>query len=466
MSAGRLPLPREEIALFEGAGFSAEECSRLLRFYRSYQERNLAYFVSLRRLWTDRHRGQRFPGLCANVHPLTGELRPDAEQRLWGWGDTRALATWCSFLAADRVPAKQVTLEGGGTVDLREALSRYADLLWEALAERYRLNGRIPFTADLRTNLADDHPANRASPEGPDITSMFAANAFVQYGLWRGDAEALALGTDLLEKQLRAVAGASLQRRPGQTHGPWMILLGVIVEIRRNPAAARLGESLAGAAMPLVDHILADHYREDGREVGAPGRGAAFWERSDGAGGPAADPSGSVVVDPGHATELSGFLAELTRFLEAEARGRVLAAALNIHLFADRIGFTPAGAMSKLVELSTGRFLPDTQAAAASQGPARPTAPWWNVREHSAAALRLYTLTRDERLVESYRRAQRASYLFYPSLRIGGQMIQTIDPFTLEPLDIAPATGNLDPMHDARSRVREIECLEELLAGA
>jgi hypothetical protein len=43
-------------------------------------------------------------------------------------------------------------------------------------------------------------------------------------------------------------------------------------------------------------------------------------------------------------------------------------------------------------------------------------------------------------------------------------MIQTVDPFTLEPLDIAPATGNLDPMHDARSREREIECLGEMAA--
>ena len=37
-----------------------------------------------------------------------------------------------------------------------------------------------------------------------------------------------------------------------------------------------------------------------------------------------------------------------------------------------------------------------------------------------------------------------------------------IDPETLEVLDVQPATGNLDPMHDARARVREIECLEEL----
>jgi hypothetical protein len=136
-----------------------------------------------------------------------------------------------------------------------------------------------------------------------------------------------------------------------------------------------------------------------------------------------------------------------------------------MHIFADRIGFTPAGAMSKYVDLRTGAFLPDTQAAAASGIAARPTAPWWNVREHCAAALRLYTLTGDQRLAGSYRRAQHASYLLYPNQRLGGQMIQTIDPFTLEPLDIAPATGNLDPMHDPRSRCREIECLEELVAA-
>ena len=42
-------------------------------------------------------------------------------------------------------------------------------------------------------------------------------------------------------------------------------------------------------------------------------------------------------------------------------------------------------------------------------------------------------------------------------------MIQTVDPFSLEPLDIQPATGNLDPMHDPPARLREIECLEQLL---
>ena len=112
------------------------------------------------------------------------------------------------------------------------------------------------------------------------------------------------------------------------------------------------------------------------------------------------------------------------------------------------------------LSLETREVLPDYQA-----GSSEPTAPWWNVREHSAASLKLFTQTGDSRLPETYRRAQNASYLHYPNVRIGGQMIQTIHPYTLEPLDIPPATGNLDPMHDPRARIREIECLETIRAG-
>lgn len=453
----RVPLPRDQIVLFEEPSFSRDACVRLLRFYGWFQERNLAYFLSVRERWVSAHPGQGFPGLCANVDPLTGCLRPDAQQRLWGWGDGRALATWCSLLAAGRVPSRGVALESGTIVDLREAIAGYSDILWQGLRERYRLNGdRIPFTADVATNRADEHPANRPTA-GADLTSLFAAGGFLQYGLARGDEQALALGLRLLEQQLGEI---SLQ--PPLSHGPRMILVGVIVDALKTIAALGHDERgvdgrLRAASLPPVEEILRFHYSDENDGV--------FWETSDEAGRPIVGSDGTVVVDPGHATELAGFLAELSRFLPGGSRERVLATALRIHLFADRIGFTPAGAMSKYVDLRTGRLLPDTQAAAASGTPARPTAPWWNVREHSAAALRLFTLTGDPRLVESYRKAQHASYLFYPNQRIGGQMIQTIDPLTLEALDLAPATGNLDPMHDPRSRMREAECLEELLAA-
>jgi mannose/cellobiose epimerase-like protein (N-acyl-D-glucosamine 2-epimerase family) len=165
-------------------------------------------------------------------------------------------------------------------------------------------------------------------------------------------------------------------------------------------------------------------------------------------------------VDPGHATECAGFLAELAAFLSEPDRQRILDAALNIHLFADEVGYVETGVMTKYVDLDTREVLPDYQA-----GSEEPTAPWWNVREHCASSLRLYTLCGDERLPETYRKAQNASYLHYPNKRIGGQMIQTIHPYTLKPLDIPPATGNLDPMHDPRARIREIESLDRIIAA-
>jgi hypothetical protein len=369
------------------------------------------------------------------------------------------------MLAAGRVASGSVALETGKAADLREELGRYADVIRQGLGERFRLNGgRIPFRADVVSGLADDHPANRVAAGAPDFCAMFASSGLVQYGLWRGDAEALALGRHLFERELGIATGSP-------SYGPRMIMLGVIVDLLTagcESSGSLHRDRLVAAALPLVDQVLVDHFRADGSEVGCPG-GAAFWEASDEAGRPVADTSGAVIVDPGHATELAGFLSELAPHLPARDRERVIAAALAVHLFADRIGFTPSGVMSKYVDLRTGRALPDTQAAAASGGqarptaPPRPTAPWWNVREHCAGALRLYTLTHDRRLVETYRRAQHASYLVYPTLLLGGQMIQTVDPFTLEPLDLPPATGNLDPMHDPRSRMREMACLEELV---
>jgi hypothetical protein len=437
----RIPLPPAELVSFDEPALTPQACSRLLRFSLARHERLLAWFLATRSRWLDAHPGRAFPGLCANVHPLTGEPRPDTEQRLWAWGDCRALSTWSAFLAAGRVPAA-----------LEAPLADYVEVICAGLRERLALNGRIPFTADPATNRADDHSANRAAPGGPDFAAIFAAGGFLEYGLWKKDAAAAALGSELFDAQLAAIDAAGDRLL---VHGPRMILLGVAVEALKTPGLEpRLAARLRGAAHGLADHILGRHY------LGA-GADAEFWETRDPAGGPAVEASGAVVFDPGHATELAGFLAELVAFLAPADRPGLTDAALRIHLLADRLGFTPAGAMSKYVDLRTGRLLPDTQS-----GAGRPTAPWWNVREHCAAALRLHTLTADARLVESYRRAQRASIFLYPNLRIGGLPIQTIDPVTLEPLDIAPATGNIDPMHDARARMREIECLEILSARA
>jgi len=244
-----------------------------------------------------------------------------------------------------------------------------------------------------------------------------------------------------------------------------MIALGVAGEIlkgidiiERNGINkwSELKLPIVNKAIKLLEYILNNNYRK---------KPVAFWERSNNDGTPL-KVDGIITVDPGHSTEFSGFLAEVIPFLPEDwrssswNRSSALEAALNCHLYANRVGFSPKGVMYKAIDLETEKPLPDKQAIDAN---GRLTAPWWNVREHCAAALRLYTLTKDERLIESYRKAQHASYLAYPNAKIMDQMIQTVDPETLEALDITPATGNLDAMHDPRSRIREIENLKLLL---
>ena len=474
------PLNRDEIVLFDEPGLTPAAARRLLVFYQAYHRRNLAFFLAVRRRWHDLHRGQQFPGLCANIHPLTGQLRPDAEQFLWGWGDARALGVWCSFFNLSEVPdvEEQVTLADGSTyrVHLHPELADYVEVIYAGLKDRLSRNaGVIPFRADRASGLPTEQDATPGGGAGGfPFANLFAVSGFVQYGLWRRDAEAVTTGLRLLRECQQEIAS---QGDSGVTrHGPRMITLGVIGEGLKGLARLGAGPSLPGAvgaapeseafaqlradllapAAGYVGYILANHYREEP---------TAFWEVGTGTGTPQPDSTGAILVDPGHATECAGFLAELVPFLREnwpEVADEALRAALNIHLFADRIGFLPSGAMTKYADLVTGEPLPDTQARAAE---GRVTAPWWNVREHCAAALRLYTLTQDSRLIETFRRGQHASYLLYPNRLLNHQMIQTVDVASREPLDVAPATGNLDPMHDPRARIREMEYLRVLAGG-
>lgn len=429
----RIAPDASEMEILAEPSLPREICRRLLAFYSAYHERNLEYFLGLRDRWHTEHPGETFAGLCANVNPLTGAFRPEAEQKLWGWGDGRALATWSGFLATDRVPQR-----------LRQPLADYVGAIYRGLRSRCH-HGKIPHAIHYRED-------NAVPPARVGYSTSFAAAGFCRYGLYAGDGAAMNLGLELLRLCREALSRGAFEA-PDSHHGPRMIHLGVIVDIidLSQSAASDLphgvAEHLLEEAFAAADWILGRHFRLEPR---------GFWEHSD-AKGPVENDNGYVVVDPGHATEFAGFLAELTRL---SGDNRLIDAALAIHLFADEIGFTSGGVMTKYADLNTGEVLGDTQAAAAA---GRPTAPWWNVREHAAAALRLYTLTGDERLLHTYRRAQNASYLHYPNERIGGQMIQAVDPWSCEPLDIPPATGNLDPMHDPRARMREIECLELLI---
>jgi hypothetical protein len=462
-----VPLNRNEVVLLQYPVLTRDVCRQLLDFYYDYHENNLRYFLQIRSKWHRENPGRTFPGLCANVNPISGQFRPIAEQKIWGWGDARGLGIWSAFLLDDRVPDKDVTLDLGGgeerVVNLRRAIWEYCDIIYTGMMERYAANDqRIPFTADLETGLADDHPRNKSRG---GFSNTFAINAFIQYGMLRKNGDALDLGLRLLDEACAAI-GVARSESQTETHGPRMILLGVIGEVLKSISVLEkqgineylhLREPLVVRSLPMIEYILDHHYDGDR---------PAFWETIDASGHPDVDAEGRITVDPGHSSECAGFLAELVPFLpegwgsKGWNRGQVLQAALDILLFATEIGFSERGVMFKYVDLRTGQPLPDVQA-----GVDRPTAPWWNVRELCAAALRLYTLTRDERLLSAYQKGQNASYLVYPNKNLGGQMIQMVDPFTLEPLDVAPATGNLDPMHDPRARMREIENLE-ILSGA
>ena len=439
---------------------------RLIEQYQAFQVDNLRLFLSLRSRWLTDTARDRCPGLCADVSPLDGRFRSIDRQRLWGWGDGRALGIWSKMLATNRVP--DVPADSGSNESLSAGLRRYVDEIAEGLLERYRKGGgQVPFAADLESGAPDPL---LVEPVPFSFATLFAAWGFAQYGLLSDDRPMFDLGLGALVSSIGAAD--ALDRLPPANdpetrHGPRMIALGALVDLLETiestsgPAPSLLGlrPLLVEIAGSLASFVIAHHARRDP---------VAFWEVGDGRGGPKAREDGRIIVDAGHATEFAGFLAELSRFLPDEqcaCNRKVLDAgsaqriALDIHLFADSVGFTQAGVMCKYTDLETGEFLPDTQARDAS---GRHTAPWWSVREHAAAAIGLYRLTGDKRCLESYRRAQRASYGVYPHHALDGQMIQTVDAFTAEPVDVAPATGNLDPMHDTRARLREIDHLRAL----
>jgi hypothetical protein len=174
---------------------------------------------------------------------------------------------------------------------------------------------------------------------------------------------------------------------------------------------------------------------------------------------------GHVLCDPGHTAEGVGFFAEFLRWLPEEdqtsfrfGRDNSLPILIDILRFVDRHGYSGRGVMYKHIDTLTLKGVPDV----VRDNESFTTAPWWNVRETAAAASKLYALTGEAELWQIYARAFNAAYENYTNANIGGLFLQTLDAETLAPLPIAPATGNLDPMHSPRAREREIEALESL----
>jgi hypothetical protein len=449
-----------------------ETCRRLLEFYRQYQEKHFAFFLKLRQRWRQDNPGRKYPGLCADIAMCNGEFKPACEQRAWSWGDGRALGLWSSLLNMDKIPDKEASLDPGRAIKInfKEEYVRYCEDINLALTDRLQKNnGLLPFVVDIETNKSSADSRNLDyAPDEKSYGHLFAVNGFFQFGMYENSADKVELAMRICRESVDAIENSRFAVEPVRlpknlySHGPRMILAGAIGDILKtihyleeqgNGKWSNLTSELVDTALSLITPILDNHYSENP---------SSFWEFNNQDHTKHTDDKGRVILDVGHATELAGFIAELIPFLSETgdngkwSRQAILSAALNIHLFADELGWSAAGVMVREVDILSRIIVKDCY----YRGEWLTTAQWWIVREHCATALKLFTLTGDKRCMESYYKAQRASYSHFPKEHLDGMMIRTINADTLEWLDIEPAMGAYDPMHDQRSRLRETENLE------
>ena len=476
----RVPLPDDELLILEEARLDGETCRRLIRFNEAYQQRVLGVFLRLKYDWQEANPGRTFPGVCAAFNSITGEMQPPAQERVWTWGDGRGLGIWAAFLIKGRIADEEraITLASGATrtVNMKAEYEAYCDVIYQSLVDRYEAcGGSFPFMADVDTNRASDDPRNFiAGPDEASASDIFCLTAMYQYAMLRGDARALEIGGELLKKCANAARTGDYATKADKSRhrfqGSPMVTVGALVDILKSISTLEgrgvddysdLKPTLVDNAREMIDYILGNHYDPETHD---------FWEENTADGKPFINDKGQQICDPGHTAEACGFFAELCSFLpDSEdgsrwrwSREAILAAILEMNDLVTRHGFSDRGVMFKNIDLRTKQGVADTSGGGAAVG--KPTAPWWNVREHCAACLKLYELTGDQRCLEGYRKSQNATYLYYPNANTGGLMVQTVDPYTLKAMDVHPATGNLDPMHSPRAREREIEALEMILS--
>ncbi len=461
-------VPQEELLILGQGRINEQMVMDLIGFNRRYQNRLLRYFAKIKIQFEEEHPGLCYPGLFAEVDSISGETRPPHEQKVWSWGDCRGLGIW-SYLLAKGAISDDEAVTGGRTLNLRRFYSDYCDFIYGRLLERYELNGgRLPFLVDVGTNLASDDPRNIVCAPGEcEPTHVFAAAGFLQYGFMRGSEDALTLGLKFLDEAIDCgmrsanVDHITKKRLSYKGEGFIMIVMGAIIDTLK---CLRHRGGVPGAHEALDGRLLADGVRI-ARELLAkftnPNTGE-YWEYNSQDDIPHITDSGQKICDPGHVAESCGFMAELIG-LQGEGAFPPGERLVRILSFLDRHGYSASGVMFKNIDLLTQKGVFDKVDAA---GVRHRTAPWWNVRECCAASIKLYQLTGRQECLDAYCRAQNATYLNYPNKRIGGLMVQTLDADTLEPLPFHPATGNIDPMHCARAREREIEALELLLHTA
>jgi len=473
----RLPPDPSDLLYLDAPHPTIELRDSLLAFNCEYQLKGLRYFAGLKLRWEKHYAGMTFPGLCAEVDSISGRLRPLEDQRAWGWGDTRALGIWCYFLMKGRIPDEEVTLDVDGnpvTINLKQFYTDYCRHIYKCLRERMeKCGGRIPFLADVQSNQPSDDPRNLKTGKGEmTATDIFAINAFYQYGLWQDDDESIALaeriGNDCFRAGVenRFVNHLTRKRSFQHTHGVLMVGVGALVDTLKSIDLLEAGskgryramkDRLIRAGRWALDQFCGYHWDVHSRrftEYLHPVHKTPYE-----------DENGNIICDPGHTAEGVGFFTEYLHWLPEQeetsfrfGRNNTVGILQNILLFVHEHGYSEQGVMFKNIDLKTMRGIPE----AIHPDVPSSTAPWWNVRECAAAAIKLYQLTGDPQMWEIYRKAFNAAYQNYPNENIGGLMVQNLDAQTLEPVPIPPATGNLDPMHSPRAREREIEALEAM----
>ncbi len=471
---------RNELFILEEASLDRDVLIRLVDFNRKYQLRILRYFAEIKIGFEEKYPGVIYPGLFGEVDSISGVMRPLENQKVWSWGDCRGLGIW-SYLLAKNAILDEDTDICGRKVNLRRFFNEYCGFIYKCLMERCEINGgRIPFIVDVLTNKASDDPVNiPCAPGECEPTHVFAAAGFMQYGLMKNCPESLALGLRFLEESVdcgmnfRNVDHVTKKRNPYSGHGFAMVTLGAIVDTLKclehvncpEIDTKSLKEKLLGQGAMISEFIISRFYD--------PPTGH-FWEYNCMDGRPYINQDGYQICDPGHVAEACAFIAELEDFTRKCNTG-VLPAdlkcdkrkfghapeLLKIMRFISENGYSAAGVMYKNIDLLTCEGVYDKTGP---EGNKYRTSPWWNVRECCAASIKLYEMTGDGSCLKMYKKAQNATYLNYPNEKIGGLMVQTLDADTLKPLPFHPATGNLDPMHCARAREREIEAMEAILS--
>jgi len=151
-------------------------------------ERNLALLPLPARTWQSAHPGLGFPGLCANVHPLTGKLRPTPSKRLWGGATVAHCRRGAPFSprAGCRRDESCYTRSGSRPSTFGGAGRVRGDPVQDC-GERRHSMAADPFTATLpRPRRRPSGKQERCRRRRPNFTSLFAGGGSSSRAVARG----------------------------------------------------------------------------------------------------------------------------------------------------------------------------------------------------------------------------------------------------------------------------------------